>query len=58
MQLTIKATGENVKVISHLLAKNPANIYERKNRALHSPILWNRNQIQMILDNKNSRTLK
>ena len=32
MQLTIKATGENVKVISHLLAKNPNNIYERKNK--------------------------
>ena len=32
MQLTIKATGENVKNVSHLLAKNPNNIYERKNK--------------------------
>lgn len=32
MQLTIKATGENVENISHLLAKNPNNIYERKNK--------------------------
>ena len=29
MQLTIKATGENVQVLSYLLAKNPTNLYER-----------------------------
>lgn len=29
MQLTIRATGENVQVLSHLLAKNPSNLYER-----------------------------
>ncbi|KAA0549070.1 3' terminal RNA ribose 2'-O-methyltransferase Hen1 [Bacillus sp. BGMRC 2118] len=29
MQLSIKATGENVNVLSYLLAKNPNNIYER-----------------------------
>ena len=29
MQLTIKAIGEHVQVLSHLLAKNPANRYER-----------------------------
>ena len=29
MQLTIKATGDNVEVISYLLAKNPNTIYER-----------------------------
>lgn len=29
MQLTIKATGRDVEVISYLLAKNPNNIYER-----------------------------
>ncbi|NPC94074.1 3' terminal RNA ribose 2'-O-methyltransferase Hen1 [Bacillus sp. WMMC1349] len=29
MQLTIRATGPNVKVISFLLAKNPSNLYER-----------------------------
>lgn len=29
MQLTIKAAGENVQVLSHLLAKNPNNVYER-----------------------------
>lgn len=32
MQLTIRATGENVKNVSHLLAKNPNNIYERKSK--------------------------
>ncbi|MGG3575175.1 3' terminal RNA ribose 2'-O-methyltransferase Hen1 [Bacillus gobiensis] len=32
MQLTIKASGENVKSISHLLAKNPNNIYERNHK--------------------------
>ncbi|KYD07631.1 methyltransferase domain-containing protein [Heyndrickxia sporothermodurans] len=30
MQLSIRATGENVHVISYLLAKNPNNSYERK----------------------------
>ncbi|WLR41219.1 methyltransferase domain-containing protein [Bacillus carboniphilus] len=30
MQLSIKATGENVRVLSFLLAKNPQNLYERK----------------------------
>lgn len=29
MQLTIRAVGENVQVLSHLLAKNPHNVYER-----------------------------
>ncbi|CAM5214653.1 Ubiquinone biosynthesis O-methyltransferase, mitochondrial [Ureibacillus acetophenoni] len=29
MQLSIRATGQDVKVISYLLAKNPNNIYER-----------------------------
>lgn len=32
MQLTIKATGGNVKVISHLLSKNPGNLYERSQK--------------------------
>ncbi|MFD3449760.1 3' terminal RNA ribose 2'-O-methyltransferase Hen1 [Microbacteriaceae bacterium 4G12] len=32
MQLTIRATGDNVKVISYLLAKNPNNIYERNHK--------------------------
>ena len=32
MQLTIRATGENVKVISYLLAKNPNNVYERNHK--------------------------
>ncbi len=31
MQLTIRATGQDVQVISYLLAKNPNNIYERSN---------------------------
>ncbi|MBM7839265.1 3' terminal RNA ribose 2'-O-methyltransferase Hen1 [Alkalihalobacillus xiaoxiensis] len=30
MQLTIKATGEHVEVLSHLLAKNPHRLYERE----------------------------
>lgn len=32
MQLTIEATGDNVKAISYLLAKNPNNIYERNHK--------------------------
>ncbi len=32
MQLTIEATGDNVKVLSHLLAKNPNNVYERNHK--------------------------
>jgi 2-polyprenyl-3-methyl-5-hydroxy-6-metoxy-1,4-benzoquinol methylase len=32
MQLSIKATGENAQVVSHLLAKNPNNIYERNQK--------------------------
>lgn len=32
MQLTIRATGENVKSISHLLSKNPNNLYERNQK--------------------------
>lgn len=32
MQLTIKSTGDNVKAISYLLAKNPNNIYERNHK--------------------------
>lgn len=32
MQLTIYAAGENVQAISHLLAKNPNNVYERNHK--------------------------
>ncbi|MFJ7935894.1 methyltransferase domain-containing protein [Sporosarcina sp. NPDC096371] len=32
MQLTIRATGDNVEVISYLLAKNPNSIYERTHK--------------------------
>ena len=32
MQLTIQATGDNAKVMSHLLSKNPANLYERNQK--------------------------
>ncbi|WP_407270561.1 3' terminal RNA ribose 2'-O-methyltransferase Hen1 [Radiobacillus sp. PE A8.2] len=32
MQLTIHATGENVQVLSFLLAKNPTNLYERESK--------------------------
>jgi len=32
MQLTIKATGENVRAISYLLSKNPNNVYERNHK--------------------------
>ncbi len=30
MQLTIKAMGQNAKYLSHLLAKNPDNLYDRE----------------------------
>lgn len=32
MQLTIHATGDNVKAVSYLLAKNPDNLYERNHK--------------------------
>ncbi|MGE6258150.1 3' terminal RNA ribose 2'-O-methyltransferase Hen1 [Heyndrickxia sporothermodurans] len=32
MQLTIRATGDHVQVLSYLLAKNPNNLYERKHK--------------------------
>ncbi|TWT09312.1 3' terminal RNA ribose 2'-O-methyltransferase Hen1 [Planomicrobium sp. CPCC 101079] len=32
MYLTIQAQGDNVKAISYLLAKNPNNVYERKQK--------------------------
>ncbi|MGM7636686.1 3' terminal RNA ribose 2'-O-methyltransferase Hen1 [Bacillus sp. Hm123] len=32
MQLSIRATGNNASMISHLLAKNPNNVYERKHK--------------------------
>ncbi|KWW20656.1 MULTISPECIES: 3' terminal RNA ribose 2'-O-methyltransferase Hen1 [Peribacillus] len=32
MQLTIMATGDNVKAISYLLSKNPNNLYERNHK--------------------------
>ncbi|MBK3495944.1 3' terminal RNA ribose 2'-O-methyltransferase Hen1 [Viridibacillus sp. YIM B01967] len=32
MQLTIKATGNHITELSHLLAKNPNNLYERKQK--------------------------
>lgn len=32
MQLTIRATGDNVKAVSYLLAKNPGNLYERNHK--------------------------
>ncbi|MCK1992095.1 3' terminal RNA ribose 2'-O-methyltransferase Hen1 [Peribacillus muralis] len=32
MQLTINASGNNVKAISYLLSKNPNNLYERKHK--------------------------
>ena len=32
MQLTIRATGDNVKAVSYLLAKNPNNLYERNHK--------------------------
>ncbi|MBT2645000.1 3' terminal RNA ribose 2'-O-methyltransferase Hen1 [Bacillus sp. ISL-41] len=39
MQLTIRAVGEDVQVISHLLAKNPNNLYERNQKG-HSVRLF------------------
>ncbi|MDN5709687.1 MAG: 3' terminal RNA ribose 2'-O-methyltransferase Hen1 [Planococcus sp. (in: firmicutes)] len=32
MQLTISTTGDNVKAVSYLLAKNPNNLYERNQK--------------------------
>ncbi|PUB11135.1 3' terminal RNA ribose 2'-O-methyltransferase Hen1 [Paenisporosarcina sp. OV554] len=32
MQLTIQASGDNVKAISYLLSKNPSNLYERNHK--------------------------
>ncbi|MBU9675012.1 3' terminal RNA ribose 2'-O-methyltransferase Hen1 [Planococcus sp. CP5-4] len=32
MQLTIRTTGDNVKAVSYLLAKNPNNLYERNQK--------------------------
>lgn len=32
MQLTIQASGDNVKAISYLLSKNPDNLYERNHK--------------------------
>lgn len=32
MQLTIRATGDNVKAISYLVSKNPENLYERNQK--------------------------
>src|SRR5690606_5945699 len=32
MQMTIRATGDNVKAVSYLLAKNPNNLYERNQK--------------------------
>lgn len=41
MQLTIRATGENVEAITYLLAKNPNNIYERNQKGHHIRIFYN-----------------
>ncbi|MGI2326725.1 3' terminal RNA ribose 2'-O-methyltransferase Hen1 [Planococcus sp. YIM B11945] len=32
MQLTIRASGDNVKAVSYLLSKNPNNLYERNHK--------------------------
>lgn len=42
MQLTIQATGENVEVISYLLAKNPNNIYERSQNGHFIRMFYNK----------------
>ena len=41
MQLTIRATGENVEAITYLLAKNPNNIYERNHKGHHIRMFYN-----------------
>ncbi|WP_427137686.1 3' terminal RNA ribose 2'-O-methyltransferase Hen1 [Psychrobacillus psychrodurans] len=41
MQLTIRATGENVEVITYLLAKNPNNIYERNHKGHYIRMFYN-----------------
>jgi 3' terminal RNA ribose 2'-O-methyltransferase Hen1 len=42
MQLTIKATGNNAEVISYLLAKNPNNLYERRNNGHFVRMFYNK----------------
>ena len=41
MQLTIRATGENVEAITYLLAKNPNNIYERNHKGHYIRMFYN-----------------
>lgn len=41
MQLTIRATSDNVEAITYLLAKNPNNIYERNHKGHHIRMFYN-----------------
>ncbi|WP_264083637.1 hypothetical protein [Paenibacillus sp. BJ-4] len=36
MHITLKATGTDAGVISHLLAKNPYNLYDRTEKGTQS----------------------
>ncbi|RBW69664.1 3' terminal RNA ribose 2'-O-methyltransferase Hen1 [Bacillus taeanensis] len=42
MQLTISASGNNVKAISYLLAKNPNNLYERSHKGHLIRLFYNK----------------
>jgi len=68
MQLTIQATGDNVKVISHLLSKNPNNLYERNHKGhlvrffyskfteteLEATVFVTPDSIELVKNNSNS----
>ncbi|MFC5734499.1 3' terminal RNA ribose 2'-O-methyltransferase Hen1 [Cytobacillus gottheilii] len=42
MQLTLNAKGQNASVMSYLLAKNPNNIYERKQKGHYVRLFYSR----------------
>lgn len=48
MQLSIRATGEHVEVLSYLLAKNPNNIYERTENGHLVRMFFNRFEAEHV----------
>ncbi|MBM7702085.1 3' terminal RNA ribose 2'-O-methyltransferase Hen1 [Metabacillus iocasae] len=48
MQLTIRATGDNVKAVSYLLSKNPANVYERNQKGHLVRLFYSRFEEQEV----------
>jgi 3' terminal RNA ribose 2'-O-methyltransferase Hen1 len=52
MQLTIKATGKNAKMISFLLAKNPNNVYDRDEKDVKIRLVYTtfqENEVEVLL---------